>query len=172
MGGLAASERPIIVRTILGSCISVCLRDPFTGVGGMNHFMLPSGSGDFGNPARYGVHAMELLINQCMKLGASRSHLEAKVFGGGNVLNVKRASFVNVAKQNIEFARSFLRTENIPVVAHNVGGLAAREVYFFTDSGRVFMRKFRDTGFDEDLAIQTQPTPPAAPADDDNVTLF
>src|SRR5580658_1868975 len=86
IGEIFASREPAVVRTVLGSCIAVCLRDPVAGVGGMNHFLLPYGGHNELASARYGIHAMELLINDCMKVGADRAKLEAKVFGGGHVL--------------------------------------------------------------------------------------
>src|SRR5690349_15585026 len=85
IGDVFAGKRPTVVRTVLGSCIAVCLRDPWAHVGGMNHFLLPAGAQGQQGSARYGVQAMEMLINACMQHGADRRCLEAKVFGGGYV---------------------------------------------------------------------------------------
>lgn len=176
LGGVAASANGEVLRTILGSCISVCIRDPFTHIGGMNHFMLPNGDT---NSGRYGVHAMELLINACMKLGADRRCFEAKVFGGGHVVGHKKSSN-GVPTANIDFAVKFLDIEKIPVIKHDLGGFSAREVFFFTDSGRVLMRRLRSSSHDLrnrtvlDLAeIRARQAAAAAAAqDDENVTLF
>ncbi|MGH7767165.1 MAG: chemotaxis protein CheD, partial [Candidatus Binatia bacterium] len=89
IGGVFASRDPTVVRTVLGSCVSACLFDPLTNVGGMNHFMLPDGEPDGDQPTRYGINAMEVLINEIMKLGGERRRLRAKVFGAGHVLNIE-----------------------------------------------------------------------------------
>ena len=127
IGGVFASHQPAVVRTVLGSCIAVCLRDPSAGVGGMNHFMLPCSGENEAVSARYGIHAMELLINACMREGADRRKLEAKVFGGGHVLKI-RESDDNVPRSNIRFALQFLETENIPIITRDLGGYEPREV--------------------------------------------
>ena len=178
IGGVKASREPAVVRTVLGSCIAVCLRDPEIKTGGMNHFMLPSGSSGEAVSARYGVHAMELLINDCMRAGAERDRLEAKVFGGGHVLRLRETDG-NVPQSNIRFALHFLQTEGIPIVSRDLGGYAAREVYFFTDSGRTLLKRLSSTGGNGELAALereeraslVKPTP-AAQRVDDNVTLF
>lgn len=179
IGGVWAGHEPGVVRTVLGSCIAVCLRDPSARVGGMNHFLLPAGASGDAVSARYGVHAMELLINDCMKHGAQRSALEAKVFGGGHVLRVRETDG-NVPQSNIKFALHFLETEGIPIVSRDLGGYAAREVYFFTDTGRILMKRLSDTGGSGEMAAMERSeraglrpsARPAPPADDSNVTLF
>jgi len=180
IGGVWAGKNPGVVRTVLGSCIAVCLRDPVARVGGMNHFMLPSGGSGEAVSARYGVHAMEILINDCMKHGANRKCLEAKVFGGGHVLRMRETDG-NVPQSNISFALHFLETEGIPIISRDLGGYAAREVYFFTDTGRILMKRLSETGTnDDDMATlereeraSFQPRKKAEVApDDSNVTLF
>jgi len=185
IGGMSASHRPSVVRTVLGSCISVCLRDPVVQAGGMNHFMLPSCASGETVSARYGVHAMELLINACMHAGADRRRLEAKVFGGGHVLRIRETEG-NVPQINIKFALEFLERESIPILSRDLGDYAAREVYFFTDSGRVCLKRLSPTGgLDareiaelereerEERIIPRRPASLSAPAlDDSNVTLF
>jgi chemotaxis protein CheD len=182
IGGMSASRHPSVVRTVLGSCISVCLHDPLVQAGGMNNFMLPSGASGEAVSARYGVHAMELLINECMKAGADRRRLEAKVFGGGHVLRIRETDG-NVPQINIKFALEFLQREAIPIISRDVGEYAAREVYFFTDSGRVCLKRLSATGGQdeqdfaalerEERASLRRPAAPPAPAlDDSNVTLF
>jgi chemotaxis receptor (MCP) glutamine deamidase CheD len=140
IGGLRSSSNPLVIDTVLGSCIAACLFDPEARIGGMNHFMLPDGI-DPANPnsARYGVYAMELLISELMKLGANRHRFRAKVFGGGHVLKI-RESVSGVPQRNIEFVRRFLEHEHIPIVKEDVGGYQPRRVLFHTDSSRVFVK--------------------------------
>lgn len=140
IGGLRASPKPLLLDTVLGSCIAACLYDPVSNMGGMNHFMLPEGS-DPGDPTstRYGVNAMELLISKLMKLGADRRRFQAKIFGGGHVLNI-RESLDGVPQRNIDFVRRFLETEQIPVVREDLGGYQPRRVLFETHTGKVYLK--------------------------------
>ena len=121
-----------VLTTILGSCIAACIRDCSAGIGGMNHFLLPDGnSGD--RAARcYGINAMELLINDILKHGGDRRRLEAKLFGGANVV----AALTDVGSRNIAFARQFLNDEGISIVGGDVGGDLARRIQFAPASGR------------------------------------
>ena len=137
------------ISTVLGSCISACIRDPALAIGGMNHFMLPedttAGKSSWldnatgGLATRYGSYAMETLINALLKMGANRARLEVKLFGGGHVLNTGIA----VGERNIEFARQFLRTEGLPIVAEDVGGTTPRRVIYFPSDGKVRVRHLR-----------------------------
>ena len=140
----ATTDNTVIV-TVLGSCVAVCLRDPQCKIGGMNHFLLPSdGSSEISSvseSARYGVYAMELLINQMLKLGADRHRMEAKVFGGGNVL--KGFTGQNVGERNAEFILDYLKAEHIPVLASDLLDQFPRKVYFAPDTGRVDVRKIK-----------------------------
>jgi chemotaxis protein CheD len=114
-GEYFATRQPLMLTTLLGSCVAVCLMDRTAGVHGMNHFLLPQGSdwhSQTSVPARFGVNAMELLITDMQKLGAQRQRLEAKVFGAGNVLD--GMSVVNIGEQNSEFIRAYLKSEGIP----------------------------------------------------------
>jgi len=143
IGGLEVSDKQVMMDTVLGSCIATCLFDTVAGIGGMNHFMLPE-SMDSNDPTstRYGVYAMELLINKLMKAGGQRRWFEAKIFGGGHVLNVKKnLDSEDVPQRNIEFVRNFLLTENIPVVKEDVGGYHPRRVLFNPKSGKVYMKR-------------------------------
>ncbi|MEP7068107.1 MAG: chemoreceptor glutamine deamidase CheD [Usitatibacter sp.] len=144
-GEYFATTRDMAIVTVLGSCVAACLRDRKNGIGGMNHFMLPRGRGE-ASPAsasaRYGVQAMELLINHLVKLGARRPNLEAKVFGGGNVLTGLTA--LNVGQLNAEFASAFLRAESIPVVASDLQGTSSRKVCYFPATGRVLVRSLQN----------------------------
>ncbi|MHB1951819.1 MAG: hypothetical protein ACYCQK_10135 [Acidiferrobacteraceae bacterium] len=140
VGGLHASRDPVLLDTVLGSCIAVCLYDATAAVGGMNHFMLPTGaSSENPTSGRYGVYAMELLINKLMKAGGDRRRFQAKVFGGGHVLNT-RARMDSVPQQNIDFIRRFLITEHIPVVKEDVGGDYPRRVLFYSHTGQAFRK--------------------------------
>lgn len=136
--------KPMLIVTVLGSCVAACIRDRVTGIGGMNHFMLPDG-GDPGGPTsasmRYGAYAMEVLINQLLKAGARRENLEAKVFGGGNVLRGFTA--MNVGERNAKFVRTFLKAEGIPIVAEDLNDVHPRKVYFFPRTGKVLVKKLK-----------------------------
>ncbi|TXI16568.1 MAG: chemoreceptor glutamine deamidase CheD [Nitrosomonas sp.] len=144
-GEYYVTDKDILLVTVLGSCVSACLRDCYSGIGGMNHFMLPDGNGEAGNPlnasARYGSYAMEILINQLLKLGARRSNLEAKVFGGGNVLD--GLTVANVGQRNAEFVLKYLQTEKIPIVAQDLIDIYPRKVYFFPKRNKVMVKKLR-----------------------------
>ena len=148
-GEYYVTDRDILLVTVLGSCVSACIRDPRVGVAGMNHFMLPEGregEGVLSASARYGSYAMELLINQLLKLGARRNALEAKVFGGGNVLPGLTLS--NVGERNAAFVLDYLATERIPVAARDLGGLHPRKIYQFAQSGRVRVKQLARTNND------------------------
>jgi len=132
-------DTDIALVTLLGSCVAACIRDPLLKLGGMNHFLLPEGQVGDGAPARYGSFAMELLINDLLKRGASRGRLEAKVFGGGNVLKGFTAN--PVGTRNAEFVRQYLATERIPVVGEDLGGIHPRKVWFFPHTGRVVVQR-------------------------------
>jgi chemotaxis protein CheD len=132
----------VALVTVLGSCVSACLRDGTAGVGGMNHFLLPDG--DCADaPARYGTNAMELLVNGLLAAGASRQRLEAKVFGGGNVL--KSFSSQPVGTRNAQFVIDYLATEGIPVLSSDLMGPHPRKIWFFPSSGRVVVRRLPST---------------------------
>ena len=126
----------IVMTTTLGSCIATCLWDCDAGIGGMNHFMLPDGRSDSG---RYGAYAMELLINELMKLGATRSRLEAKLFGGAQVIDGMRT--LNIGEHNTDFAIRYLEAERIPVVSNDVRGPHPRKVCFVPASGKAMVKR-------------------------------
>lgn len=131
----------ILLVTVLGSCVTACIRDRDKGLGGMNHFMLPDASegGMLSSSARYGAYAMEVLLNHLLKLGARRSSLEAKVFGGGQVL--ASLTQTQVGEKNAQFVLDYLHTERIPIVAQDLLDIYPRKVYFFPANGRVMMKK-------------------------------
>jgi chemotaxis protein CheD len=126
------SEPEEVLTTILGSCIAACIRDPICGVGGMNHFLLPDGNSGDREARCYGVNAMELLINDILKHGGDRRRLEAKLFGGANVV----AALTDVGSRNYSFARQFLTDEGIPIVGGDVGGELARRIQYMPANGR------------------------------------
>jgi len=136
------------VSTVLGSCVSACVRDPVRNVGGMNHFMLPEdatvGPNNWLDPAvglstRYGSYAMESLINDLLKLGALRERLEIKLFGGGRILT----GMTDVGERNIGFIRHFIQIEGYRIAAEDLGGTHPRKVVYFPANGRVRMRRLR-----------------------------
>ena len=144
-GKVFAANRPVRIQTLLGSCVSVCLCDRMAGAGGMNHFMLPGRSlqEDPTLPARYGIQAMELLINALHRLGADRRRLQAMAFGGADVLTVAHTA-PSVAEANVAFVHEFLETERIPLVESLLGGTRAMRVAMQSTTGEVmveFVRK-------------------------------
>ncbi len=131
-----------MIVTILGSCISACIRDPVTNIGGMNHFLLPGenqGDSGKGNAARFGAFAMEELINGIMKLGGKRERFEVKVFGGANVIE----SSAMIGTKNVEFVRRYLKDEGLRIASEDMGGDYPRRIHYFPDTGRLMMRKLR-----------------------------
>lgn len=142
VGEIKASSVPSRITTTVGSCIAVCLWDPTARIGGMNHFMLPTGQCDDVVCASYGIHAMELLINEVMRLGGDRRRIQAKVFGGGNVIQ-GLGQTLNIGDRNADFAMQFLRTDGIPVVSQDTGEDHGRQIQFLTHSGQAFVRPVR-----------------------------
>jgi chemotaxis protein CheD len=133
-------DEDLLITTTLGSCIAACLWDRERRIGGMNHFMLPEGTGDSG---RYGSYAMELLINEMMKRGASRLTMEAKVFGGGAVIS--GMSTLNVGERNTRFVIDYLQTERIPIVSKDVMDIYPRKVCFLPGSGKAMVKRLAPT---------------------------
>lgn len=136
------------ITTVLGSCISACIRDPAVKIGGMNHFMLPEDNsvgksawveGPGALSTRYGSYAMESLINELMKLGARRERLEVKLFGGGKILS----SMTDVGMKNIAFAKQFLKLEGFKIAAEDVGDVFPRRVMYFPNNGVVMLKRLR-----------------------------
>jgi len=146
-GQYHSSSGPGTITTVLGSCVSTCLWDPIARIGGMNHFMLP---GDTASPsatwtasARFGVYAMEVLINQMIRMGADRRRLVAKVFGGARVL----AGFdkLDVGAKNAEFVLEFLKVEGIPIAGQDLLDVHPRKVHFFPATGKVQLKRLHVT---------------------------
>ena len=152
-------EEDILITTTLGSCIAACIWDRERKIGGMNHFMLPEGSGDSG---RYGSYAMELLINELMKRGASRLTLEAKIFGGGAV--IAGMSSINVGERNTQFVIEYLNTERIPIVSRDVLEIYPRKVCFLPHSGKAMVKRLAPTHADAFVAQDRAAAKKAIPA--------
>ena len=135
-----------LVTTVLGSCVSACVRDARLRIGGMNHFMLPldgsQGTSAWGAAAsaatRYGNVAMERLINDILKLGGRREDLELKLVGGGRVL---AEMTTDIGARNIQFVREYVRDEGFKVLGEDLGDVFARRVVYFPESGRIRVRK-------------------------------
>jgi chemotaxis protein CheD len=157
-GEYYATARNMVLVTVLGSCVCACIRDRVSGIGGMNHFMLPDSGQDRNNPlgesARYGTYAMEILINQLLKMGAKRSNLEAKVFGGASVL--RGFTVNNVGERNAEFVMQFLKTEKIPVVAQDMLDVNPRKVYYFPTTGLVRVKNLKQVHNDTIISREAE----------------
>ncbi len=156
-GEFFVAKDDIVISTVLGSCIAACIWDRNAKVGGMNHFMLPgeeaaSSGGVTAASGRYGVFAMEQLINELIKRGARKSSLEAKVFGGGAVL--RQFSTLNVGERNAAFVLEFLKTEGIRVVSQDLLDVHPRRVAYFPASGRALCKKL--TSADTSLVTAEQ----------------
>ena len=157
-GEYYATTRDMLLVTVLGSCVCACIRDKVSGIGGMNHFMLPDSGQDQNNPlgesARYGTYAMEILINQLLKMGAKRSNFEVKVFGGGAVL--RGFTVANVGERNAEFVLNFLKTEKIPIAAQDLLDIYPRKVYYFPNTGLVRVKKLKQVHNDTIINRETE----------------
>jgi chemotaxis protein CheD len=153
-GEYYVTARDMMLTTVLGSCVSACVRDSTAGIGGMNHFMLPEDADPTSRDAiaamRYGVYAMEMLLNELLKAGARRERLEAKVFGGGAVL--ANMTMLNVGDRNADFVLRYLQTEQVRIAAQDLRGSLPRRINFFPVTGRVAVRKLRR----QDDAVQVQ----------------
>ncbi|MCE0558846.1 MULTISPECIES: chemotaxis protein CheD [unclassified Motilimonas] len=160
-GEFYVSANRDVISTLLGSCVAACLWDPINRVFGMNHFLLASRQSGSHQPimesqaGRYGVHAMELLINGMLHKGAQRSLLQAKVFGGGNVINLGCSghSFFAVGSANSQFIMDFLANEGIPLQAHHLGGDHGRMIHFVGDDYSVFMKRIA-TSVEQQVAAE------------------
>ncbi|PVX30436.1 chemotaxis protein CheD [Sphingomonas pokkalii] len=160
------AEPHVIISTLLGSCVAACLYDPVAKVGGMNHFLLGEPGADHkvsgSDMARYGVHAMELLINSMMAKGASRSRLQAHLYGGANIIS----GLGSIGASNAAFARRFMETESISIAHCDLGGTLARKVEFLPHEGKSRCTKVAER-------VQERPVaPPPMPAPGGELELF
>ena len=157
-GEYLVTANDVMLVTVLGSCVSACIRDPLAGVGGMNHFMLPQSEGDTpesrwaNESARYGGYAMEILINELLKRGAARGRLEAKVFGGGSVL--PGFTINNVGERNGAFVLRYLEQEGIRLVAQDLFDTCPRRVHYFPKTGRAMVKRLPTANDSEVLASE------------------
>ncbi|HVW93077.1 MAG TPA: hypothetical protein VHB74_10770 [Devosia sp.] len=174
-GDCLVSGEDVTFSTVLGSCVSACVRDVVARVGGMNHFLLAEQSGSardrYGASARYGAFAMERLINTVLSRGTgSKANLEIKVFGGGLI----NSALVDIGAKNIEFVRQFLADEGYAAAGEDLGGTFARRVLFKPQSGRVFVKRLASQEGDgvarEELAIMVRR--PVVPAAANDIELF
>ena len=147
------------IYTTLGSCISACIRDCVSGIGGMNHFMLPASASsdswkaaDNSVSARYGNVAMEHLINNILKNGGKRQNLEVKIFGGGRIL----ANMTDVGLSNIAFVRDYLKTEGLKVISEDVGETFPRMVVYFPATGKVRVKRLRSLHNNTIVELETK----------------
>ena len=162
-GEYALDDDPLVVlTTVLGSCVAVCMTDPAAGLGGMNHFLLPHREGAAGESFRYGAYSMELLINGLLKRGAHKHRLVAKLFGGASM----NGSLKDIGASNAAFARDFLANESIPCVGESLGGTSARRLRFWPTTGQA--RQFLVPGHVE----PPRTAAPAAGASTRDITLF
>lgn len=155
IGEYHASRHPAVIQTLVGSCVAVCLFDPVNRVGGMNHILLP-GKADmkrFDAPARYGINAMELLINRIMNLGGRRHRLLAKTFGGAHLLPAISEEN-SVGRKNVAFVLEFLRNESIRIVSRDLAGHASRRLFFLTDTGDVFLKRIPSRYYSSGISSQ------------------
>ncbi len=144
IGESYASKEPIIINTLLGSCVAVCLYDPLNRIGGMNHILFP-GQPDikrFDTSAKYGIHAMDILITQIIKQGGQRNNLVAKAFGGAHILPEIRKEN-GVGRKIVNFVKAFLKTEKLQLINSDLGGMDIRKIFFHTDTGDVFLRRIK-----------------------------
>lgn len=153
-GEYYVTSEKIVLTTVLGSCVSACVRDSTAGIGGMNHFMLPDDadpdSRDSAAAMRYGSYAMNVLLNELFKGGAKRERLEAKVFGGGAVL--ANMTMLNIGERNADFVLRYLQGERVRIAAQDLRGKLPRRINYFPSTGRVTVRKLRKQ--DDALLVQ------------------
>ncbi len=176
-GEFFVSAEPMIVYTVLGSCVSACIRDPLAGVGGMNHFMLPrpkeAGTDSWGESTRYGSYAMESLINEILKRGGVKSRLEVKLFGAGRIYDGN----IDVGARNAEWVLEYIKTEGLTACKTDLGDILPRKIYYFTESGRALMKKIEKVKNDtiatreRDYAYKLQVEKHVVAVEED-VTLF
>ncbi len=157
-----------VLSTVLGSCVAACVRDPLLQIGGMNHFLLPGDNNSGRNDSlKYGVQAMELLINGLLQRGASRERLEAKLFGGARVVE----GLSDIGQQNAAFAKRFLQAEKIACVGESLGGDRPRRIRFWATTGRV-QQLFLDRADPAAVTVARVRPAPVAPAPTGDLELF
>lgn len=141
---LYVSKTPYQINTILGSCVAVCLFDPVTNIGGMNHYMLPYWNGQGLASPKYGNIAIEKLVDKLISLGCNKNNLKAKIFGGGEVIETQVVQF-HIGLRNIEVAKQILEEKKIPIINSSVGGKLGRKIEFLTSTGEVRQKYVQKT---------------------------
>jgi len=150
-GDYYVSDQDELITTVLGSCVSACIRDPRNGVGGINHFLLPDSSSDIlSSSNRYGVFAMEQLINCIIKHGGRRENFEVKLVGGGNMIG----GLNDIGRSNINFVKQFMATEGLNIVAEDLGGDQPRKILYNVRSGKLLVNKLKSQHRDRYLAME------------------
>ena len=155
IGEMYASREPAVIETVLGSCVAVCLFDPVARIGGMNHILLPLRQQQDPALARYGEHAIPMLIERVLNLGGTLDHLQAKVFGAAHVLLLDTTR-INVPHANEHFVREFLKHKTIPVIAERLGGRHALKVRMYTATGKALVRALPRTSQENQVAREDQ----------------
>ncbi|MDX9962550.1 MAG: chemotaxis protein CheD [Desulfobacter postgatei] len=142
IGEYFVTSQDVVIHTVLGSCVAVCMYDPEKKIGGMNHILMPSNPdiNKYDASARYGINAMELLINAIMRLGGNRKKIVAKTFGGANLL-MGVSQETAVGTRNVEFVVNFLRAEKIKILSRDFGGHDSRKIFFHIGTGEVFLKR-------------------------------
>jgi chemotaxis protein CheD len=153
-GEYCVTDQPVVITTVLGSCISVCLYEKRSGLGGVNHFMLPKKSDDTDmfRPFRYGAFSMEQMVNQLLKQGVVKERLEAKVIGGAQMMG----KLSNIGQLNIDFIMRYLSDEKLQLNAQDLGGDQGRKLAFFPNTGRLFVSKIAQIENTELLARESK----------------
>lgn len=141
---LYVSKTAYQINTILGSCVTLCLFDPTTNIGGMNHFMLPYWNGQGLASPKYGNIANEKLLDKLISLGCNKNNLKAKIFGGGEVIETQIVQF-HIGARNIEVVKLFLEEKKIPLISSSVGGKLGRKIEFITSTGEVRQKYVQKT---------------------------
>ena len=138
-GGYLVSASGMMLMTVLGSCVAVCIQDPVSRVGGMNHFMMPGTSRQPDSTGRYGQPAMEMLLDDLIRQGGVLSRCRAKIFGAGRVI----PDMSDIGRKNAEFALAFLSEHDIHVEVVDTGDIFPRKVYFNPETGQVFVKRLQ-----------------------------
>lgn len=168
-GDYYVSSQDEVICTVLGSCVSTCIRDTTIGVGGINHFLLPDADCDIlSSSNRYGVFAMEQLINAIIKYGGQRENFEIKVVGGGNMM----AGANDIGQRNIAFVQQFLQTEGLAVSALDVGGLQARRIQYIAKTGQLMVQKLKDSNNERTMALELENQRSIQQQTNDDIELF
>jgi len=168
-GDFYVSEQDEVICTVLGSCVSTCIRDPIAGIGGINHFLLPDANCDIlSSSNRYGVFAMEQLMNAIIKYGGSRDNFEIKVVGGANMMSGPN----DVGQRNIDFVKQFFEIEGLPVAAEDLGGNQARRVQYIVKTGQLMVNKLKHNNNESTMALELENQRKLQHQTDNDIELF